>query len=134
VYLLGADTDLGRGFHMIGELARRDANNVAFSKNSTGGYLSLQKKLEAWTPYVTFGRLLSDKAERQDPVGMHFYDDQSSLALGLAYSLSPASRFKLEWMQVEVLGGSTLFDPSPGGTGISRQDVDMWSASYSCAF
>ena len=134
VYLLGADLDLGHGFRLISEYARRDASNVQFSKNSTGGYLSLQKKLEAWTPYATLGRLLSDRPERQDPDGRHFYDDQFSLALGVAYALSPTSKCKFEWMQVKVLGGSTLFDPSPGGTGISRQDVDLVSASYSCAF
>lgn len=131
VYLLGADVALGHDLRLVSELARRRARNLVTPKNSVGMYASLQKKIGPWRPYLTLARLMTDADARQNSFD---YDDQTSLALGSAYVLSPGSRIKAEWMRVHF-GGATSLVPTTGGQfAVGNQDLQILSLSYSFAF
>ena len=54
---LGASIDLGRGFRTIGEFVRRKNEGSTLSPDSKGFYLSLQKEIGDWTPYLTYAKL-----------------------------------------------------------------------------
>ncbi len=131
VYLLGADVALGHDLRLVGELARRRARNLVTPKNSVGMYASLQKKIGPWRPYLTLARLMTDAEARQNSSD---YDDQTSLALGSAYVLSPGSRIKAEWMRVHIGGATSLVRTTGGQTAVSNQDLQILSLSYSFAF
>jgi hypothetical protein len=132
VILLGADVGLGNGWRVVGEIARRYARNLVTPKNSVGSYVSILKKVGPWTPYLTLGRLLSDSNARHDDDNN--FDDQSSVAMGLSYSLSHRSKVKAELMRLQVGGGSTLVDHPESGVAISNQGINVLSVSYSLAF
>ncbi|MBK7002163.1 MAG: hypothetical protein IPH35_20050 [Rhodoferax sp.] len=131
VYLLGADVALGHDLRLVSELARRRARNLVTPKNSVGMYASLQKKIGPWRPYLTLARLMTDAEARQNSSD---YDDQTSLALGSAYVLSPNSRIKAEWMRVHFGGATSLARATGGQAAISNQNLQIVSLSYSFAF
>lgn len=134
VFLLGFDQSLGHDFRLIGEYARRKAPDRVIPKNTRGAYLTLLKRIGAWTPYVTVGRLLTDKNARQSASNgsSSGYDDQSSWSLGASYRLAPNQKIKGEWMRVHVGGNSLLVDqPS---TPVSDEVINVFSVSYSLAF
>lgn len=131
VYLLGMDVALGQDLRLVSELARRRARNLVTPKNSLGMYASLQKKIGPWRPYLTLARLMTDAEARQNNSD---YDDQTSLALGSAYVLSPGSRIKAEWMRVHFGGATSLAHAAAGQAAVRNQDLQIVSLSYSFAF
>ena len=94
--------------------------------------MTLLKRIGAWTPYVTAGRLLTDREARVSKGGSGSYDDQSSWALGASYRLAPNQKIKGEWMRVRIGGGSTLLDQS--STPVQNQVINIFSLAYSFAF
>ena len=60
VYTLGAEVHLPQNFMMIGEYGRRQVKNAVTGVDTTGGYLSLLKQVDAWTPYVSYARIRSN--------------------------------------------------------------------------
>jgi hypothetical protein len=51
-----------------------------------------------------------------------------------APSLSPNSKFKLEWMQVHIGTSSSLIDHSAGAGVVQHQNLNVLSASYSVVY
>ncbi len=157
---IGIDLSLGNGYRLVGEYARTlvDNSTVEIANRSDRGYISLLKRFDKWTPYVTYAALRSDGAQRdlyrrvnENTVpsglpgaalinasqragadGMLVYD-QSSWSIGTSYSLSPTSKIKAEWMRVRIGQVSSLVD-APPGSNIRNQSINVISLSYSVVF
>jgi hypothetical protein len=156
--ILGADVDIGSGFRVVGEFARTLVPKTDLSTQSVRGYGSLLKRIDKWTPYVTFAFLRSDSRT------LDFYDnvnssvvptlvpraslinasqrigadqilafDQRSFAIGTSYSLSATSKLKAELMHVRIGQVSSLVD-APPGSNIRNQSINVISLSYSVVF
>ena len=157
---IGAEISLSHDFRFIGEYAKTFVNNptVKIANASYRGYLSLLRKVDKWTPYVTYAFLRSDAeqlelykqvnsssvptfvpgsslinlSQRAGADAMLTYD-QHSLAIGTSYSLSPTSKIKAEWMRVRIGQVSSLVD-APPGSNIRNQNINVISLSYSMVF
>lgn len=157
---IGGDVAIGLGFRVVGEFARTYVNtpNVDIANASDRGYLSLLKTIEKWTPYVTYAFLRSNPAQldlynkvnsntvpsfipgsglinasqRAGADGMLTFD-QSSMAIGTSYSLTPTSKIKAELMRVRIGQVSSLVD-APPGSNIRNQHINVISLSYSMVF
>ena len=118
---IGADISLSHDFRMMGEYAITLVNNPSakIANASKRGYVSLLRKVDKWTPYVTYAFLRSDAdqlalyqrvngnsvpsavpgfalinaSQRAGADAMLTYD-QHSVAIGTSYSLSPTSKIK----------------------------------------
>ena len=155
---LGADVDAGSGFRAVGELARTFVPQTDVSTQSTRGYASVLKRLEKWTPYVTYaflrsqarplnlhnsvnnttvpafvpGAVLINASQRAGADGILAYD-QSSWAVGTSYAFSATSKLKAEWMRVRIGQTSSLVD-APPASNIRNQHINVLSVSYNFVF
>jgi hypothetical protein len=156
--ILGADVDVGSGFRVVGEFARTLVSKTDLSTQSVRGYASLLKRVDQWTPYVTFAFLRSDSrpldlyknvnstvvpgfvpgaslinAAQRIGADQVLAFDQRSLAIGTSYSLSATSKLKAELMHVRIGQVSSLVD-APPGSNIRNQGINVISLSYSVVF
>lgn len=148
---LGASIDLGHGFRTIGEYVRRKNEGSTLSPDSKGFYLSLQKEIGHWTPYLTYAKLTTknrhlyqavngvqtiipavNALERNFADAMVVYD-QNTWALGTAYSLDIKSKIKAELSVVQTGIASSFIDALPGGTS-GDQRINVFSLSYNFTF
>lgn len=148
---LGASINLGHGFRTIGEYVRRKSEGSDITPNSTGFYLSLQKEINGWTPYLTYAKLTSKNSSLYRAVNSvqtvspsvnaysrHLADgiivyDQHTWALGTSYSLGINSLIKAEWSVVQT-GVVTSFIDAPVGGESGGQRINVFSLSHSFAF
>jgi hypothetical protein len=160
-YTLGADLALGGGFRLMGEYARRVVSDTKIGPDTKGAYLSLLKEVGAWAPYVSYARLLSSSTQRNlytavngnvvtsaylpasvtsvltasqraAADGIVAYN-QSTVALGTSYKLSPTQKIKAEWARTHV-GAMSSFVDAPAGGNVSNQNIDVLSLSYNFVF
>ncbi len=155
---IGADIALDSGYRFVAEIARSLVTQTSFSNQSTRGYAALLKKIDKWTPYVTYAYLRStpgqltlynkvnsnlvpafipgaaqiNASQRIGADAMLVYD-QHSWAIGTSYALSPTSKVKAEWMRVRIGQMSSLVD-APPGSNIRNQSINVFSLSYSVVF
>lgn len=148
---LGASIDLGHGFRTIGEFVRRKNEGSTLSPDSKGFYLSLQKEIGNWIPYLTYAKLTTKNRslyqavngvqtiipavnafERNIADAMVVYD-QNTWALGTAYSLGSNSKIKAEWSVVQTGIASSFIDAPPGGQS-GDQRINVLSLSYNFTF
>lgn len=155
---LGADVDVGSGYRVVGEFARSIVPQTDLSTQSTRGYASVLKRIDKWTPYVTYAFLRSQPAplnlhnnvnqtrvpafvpgaeqinasQRAGADGILAYD-QRSWAVGTSYSFSATSKVKAEFMRVHVGQVSSLVD-APPGSDIRNQSINVISLSYNFVF
>ncbi len=157
-FIVGADIYLGSGFRAIGEYARTIVPQTDLSIQSKRGYVSILRHVNHWTPYVTYAYLRSDSrplslnqslnnsvvpgfvpgSEQINALQRVGADkvlafDQSSVAIGSSYSISPTSKLKAEWMRVRIGQVSSLVDAPPGAN-IRNQKINVISLSYSMVF
>jgi hypothetical protein len=59
VYTLSAEIKLPQDFRAIGEYGRRKITNALTGIDTNGGYFSLLKDIDAWTPYVSYAVIKS---------------------------------------------------------------------------
>jgi hypothetical protein len=59
--------------------------------------------------------------------------DQSTIALGTSYRLTPTQKLKFEWARTHV-GVVSSFVDAPSGGNVSNQNIDVLSFSYNVAF
>lgn len=148
---LGASINLGQGFRTTGEYVRRKNKGSTLSPDSKGFYLTLEKTVGHWTPYLTYGKLTSKNRDLYQAVNTTqtlvpalnalqrtFADamvvyDQQSWALGTAYAIDSRNKFKAEWSLVDTGIASSFVDASPGGES-GDQHINVFSLSYSFAF
>jgi len=156
--ILGADIELSPSYRVVGEFARTLVPATDLSIQSTRGYVSLLKRADKWTPYVTFAFLRSssrpmslygnvntstvprfvpgaDQINVSQRAGADqiFAFDQRSLAIGASYALSPTSKIKAELMRVRIGDVSSLVDALPGSD-VRRAGINVISVSYSVVF
>jgi hypothetical protein len=158
VITLGADIGIGRSTRVIGEYGRRIMTGTDTGFDTAGAYLSLLHRVDAWTPYLSVAALKATRRnldfyasvnettvpdyvpgaaainalQRAGADSITVFD-QSSVAIGTSYSLSPTQRFKAELQRVRVGEVSKLVDAPPSGN-ISRQNIHVLSLSYSFVF
>lgn len=147
----GASLGLGHGFRALGEYVRRKNDGSTLSPDSKGFYLTLQKEVGHWTPYLTYAKLTTKNRELYQAVSgaqplhpiwnsveraladvMVVYD-QDSWALGTSYALDSKSKIKAEWSVVQTGVASSFVDASPGGES-SDQHINVFSLSYNFTF
>jgi hypothetical protein len=156
--IVGAEIELTSGYRVVGEFARTLVPATDLSTQSTRGYVSLLKRVDKWTPYVTFAFLRStsrplnlyanvngssvpgfipeaDKINFSQRAGADqiLAFDQHSLAIGASYALSPTSKVKAELMRVRIGDVSSLVD-APSGTNVRKTGINVISLSYSLVF
>jgi hypothetical protein len=154
---IGAASDLGSGFRVIGEFARTWIPGI-YSGATSRGYASLLKQVDAWTPYVFYAFLRSPAGVRQYYLDVNYNTvpdfipgaatinasqragadhliayDQSSWAVGTSYSFSATSKVKAEFMRTHI-GGMSGFVDAPPGANIRDQNINVFSLSYSFVF
>lgn len=155
VAAFGADWTVA-AWRMTAELSWRNVPNVKDTGSSLGGYVTLARSIGHWTPYVTYARLLSGSGARSlsdelnstpvpliaqgapfsFPASFHriladqgIVFDQYSMMLGVAYSFTPTSKVKAEWMRTHVGLRSSLVDGD-----VREKSFNVFSLSYSFAF
>jgi len=160
-YVLGGDLSLGSGYRLMGEFARREVKDTKIGPDTKAAYLSLLKEIGAWTPYVSYARLLSSSTQRNlyaaangnvisspylPPTvngaltasqraaadGIAVYD-QYTVAVGTSFKLSPAQKIKAEWARTHI-GAVSSFVDAPAGGNVSNQNIDVMSLSYNFVF
>jgi hypothetical protein len=154
---VGADIDLGHDARLAAEFAVRRAN-VSTGLKTRGGYVSLRKRIGAWTPYLYYARLSSDddmldlyqslnnssvpafvpnasviNASQQVFADFLQAYDQHTWAIGTSYTVSATSKIKAEWARTEIGIATSLVD-SPAGPPVSNQSINVLSLSYSFVF
>lgn len=150
-YTFGADVDVGAGYRVMGEYARRDVRDAVKGMDTWGAYLSLRKSFGNWTPYASFSRLLSEAGPRKlfhdlydnDFAPMVEYErmaadysmlfDQHTWALGVAYRINPMQKIKAEWGVTQIGNHSTTIDLPPGKE-FSHKNLNVFSLSYNFVF
>jgi hypothetical protein len=155
---LGADVAVASGFRIMTEFARSLVSQTSFSTQSVRGYASVLKRVDKWTPYITYAFLRSDRgpltlrervnsstvpnsvpgavqinaSQRAGADSLLVYD-QSSWALGTSYAFSATSKIKAEFMRAHIGQVSSFVDGPPGGN-IRNQRINVFSMSYNFVF
>ncbi|MBS1143692.1 MAG: hypothetical protein H6R14_1098 [Proteobacteria bacterium] len=149
---VGASILLPANIRLMGEYAWIKIDSSSEGLNRWGGYLSLSKRIGAWTPYVYFAKTKSreralDKyteinnnvlpppfgASQKFMADIIVPYDQSTWALGTSYRLTSSSLLKAEWSQVKTGVASSLVD-APSGTDSGNQRINVLSLSYNFIF
>lgn len=159
VITVGADVAVADNWRVMGEVARVIQHKSDLGANTIGGYLAVLHKMDRYTPYVSIARLRSlgaslKTAESLDAVSLSPFVtggeqvslsqrvaadslpvyDQTSLAIGLSYALTPHSKVKGEWMRTHVGKRSAMVDGRAGDAVFKHADLDVFSLNYSFAF
>ena len=155
---IGADIYLSNEVRLAAELAIRNTNDIETGINSIAGYISLQTKINNWTPYIFYSQIktISDDFKAYSQIdnnqvpnyipsasainaSQHVIADsfeaydQFSIAIGTSYRFTPVNMLKAEIMMVQVGKSSSLFD-IPSGAASKDYSTTVFSISYSFAF
>lgn len=152
---VGASVLLPAGIRMIGEYAWIKLDSSSEGLDRWGAYLSLSKRMGAWTPYVYYAKaksrdsaldkyktinsnVLSGPLAGFNPTQKFMADiivpyDQSTVAFGTTYRLAPSALLKAEWSQANTGVASSLVD-APSGGDSSHQRINVFSFSYNFTF
>ncbi len=159
VLTLGADIGIGNGFRVIGEYGRRVVREIELGYDTAGRYVAVTRRTGSWIPYLLAASLRStartmalyngvnstvvpnvvpgaasiNALQRVGADGITVFD-QSSVAVGASYVISPNSRLKAEFQQVRVGDVSKFVDSPAGGDNVSRQNIRVLSISYNVVF
>lgn len=147
---VGLDWQIDDGWRLTAEYGARRLD-VANGRNSHGAYVTLARRLGAWTPYISLAGLTSDgdildwygtidgsPVPALSGLGSSYHSEvantlgayeQASLMLGASYSLSPTTRIKAEWMHTRVGTASSLFDG-----GFSGGSANVFSLAVAKSF
>lgn len=155
-FTFGADWRSG-DWRVTAEYVRRSQLDQDFGLQSDGAYVTVARTIGRWTPYATYGRLLSSSETRDMyaalnttpvpllaqgpplflPPNFHRFVadntllvyDQHSWTAGAAYSFSPTSKVKLEWNRTRVGITSSFVDGN-----LHNQSFNVFTLAYSIAF
>ncbi|MGB4064944.1 MAG: hypothetical protein WBK19_14065 [Azonexus sp.] len=155
LFTAGASILLPADIRMLGEYARIKIDSGSEGLNRWGAYLSLSKRMGAWTPYIYYAKakskdsaldkyqainsnVLSGPFAQFNPTQKFMADiivpyDQSTVALGTTYRLTPSALLKAEWSQANTGVASSLVD-APSGGDSSHQTINVFSLSYNFTF
>lgn len=152
---LGVDWRL-ESWRVTAEYGQRNSPDSDVVVNDWGAYLTVARRFNRWTPYLTYARMLSKNGIRDSfaqvndapvplavqgppefvPANFHrlladriaAYDQHSTM-LGTSYSISATSKLKFEWMRTHVGLVSAYVDGN-----VHNRSFNVYSASYSVAF
>jgi hypothetical protein len=164
IITIGFDQRLPDNWRVMLELERNFQHNTDLGANTAGGYISLLKTMDRWTPYAAVSMLKTVGA----PARLHEavnqvnvpafppfidqntanainagqrklvdgipYYDQHSLAIGTSYAITPHSKVKAELLHTWVKKGSSMVDSPSNGPVVSDQGINVLSLSYNFAF
>lgn len=152
LFTVGASILLPAKIRMSGEYAWIKVDSASEGLNRWGAYLSLSKRMGAWTPYVYYAKAKSRDSALAKYQAINgnvvpspyvasqkfFADiilpyDQSTVALGTTYRLTPTSLLKAEWSQANTGVASSLVD-APSGGDSSDKSINVFSISYNFTF
>ncbi|PKO37327.1 MAG: hypothetical protein CVU33_13730 [Betaproteobacteria bacterium HGW-Betaproteobacteria-6] len=152
LFTAGASILLPAKIRMSGEYAWIKLDSASEGLNRWGAYLSLSKRMGAWTPYVYYATAKSRDsalakyqaingnvvpspyiASQKFFADMIVPYDQSTVALGTTYRLTPTSLLKAEWSQANTGVASSLVD-APSGGDSSDKSINVFSLSYNFTF
>lgn len=122
----GASLGLAPGWRATAELARQQGDGQQYY--SAGGYLSLERQLGAWTPYVTVARLHTRLAPAWASSPAMGTPRLASGALGVALDAGPGASWKGEWQHVSCHGPQGR-DGAP-----QASCLNAWSLAYTRTF
>lgn len=157
IFTVGLDLNLSPQWRLLAEFERNWQHDLDTGANTAGGYISLLRKFDKLTPYVTWSklktlgssaRIYEDLSQQTVPAFLPPeyaagqrqimdstpYYDQQSLALGMSYSLTPQSKLKAEWMHTWIGNGSAMIDSPAGGPAIAHEGINVLSLSYNFVF
>ncbi len=153
IFTMGVDWSLPHDWRFLAEVERNFQHKTDFGANTVGGYVSVLKTIDRWTPYVTLSALRTVGAPAHDyqllngavsPPGLAYVDrqladaipyyDQHSLAIGTSYALNAHSKIKAELLHTWIGKGSVMIDSPPGADPVSHQGINVLSLSYNFAF
>lgn len=155
---LGVELALPADFRIVSEFARSLVPGSDLSPQGNRGYVSLLRRFDKWTPYVTYAFLRS----APHPLDLHrrvngnsvpafvpgaaginaaqragadqiIAFDQHSWAVGTSFSLSAKSKLKAEYLKTRVGEVSHLVD-APPRSDIRDRSINVLSVSYSFVF
>jgi hypothetical protein len=164
IITIGFDQRLPDNWRLMLELERNFQHNTDLGANTAGGYLSLLKTMDRWTPYAAVSMLktvgaparLHEAVNQVNPAllvpfvgapaagqigaGQRMlvdgipFYDQHSLAIGTSYAITPHSKVKAELLHTWVKKGSSMVDSPSNGPVVSDQGINVLSLSYNFAF
>jgi hypothetical protein len=126
---LGAQLRLGHTT-ITGEYGQRRVDSMMFA-DTDGRYLSVDHKLGAFTPYLSYAVISSDKAKMG---GMAPNLDQSTKAAGVVYAVNGNSNIKAEASQVSVGSANNSNEFFNNGTTIAGKDIAVYRLNYNLMF
>jgi len=154
----GVEFSPAPGWKVATELNRVRPVGTERSIDTRGGYIAVTRQLGRWSPYATYGRLMSSGTslawartldETTLPVGLPGAEplnasmrasaeaipvyDQRSWAFGGAYAVSPTAKLKAEWLHTRAKV-SSMFDLAPGEKLFQTRSIDVLSVNYSFTF
>lgn len=153
LFTAGASIQLPADIRLIGEYAWiKVDSSTSEGLDRWGAYLSLSKRIGDWTPYVYYAKAKSKdsalakyQAINSNVVPLpyaasqkFFADiivpyDQSTVALGATYRLTPSALLKAEWSQANTGVASSLVDAPSGGDSADKR-INVFSLSYNFTF
>ncbi|HMX11616.1 MAG TPA: hypothetical protein PKE61_11980 [Burkholderiaceae bacterium] len=154
----GLEFSPAAGWTVTGEYNRVRPVGTDRSIDSRGGYLALLRHLGRWSPYLTYGRLVSSGTslawartleDTRLPAGLPFAQpvnasmraaadtapvfDQRSWAFGSAYALSATTKLKAEWLHTRARV-SSQFDLPSGEPLFQPRSVDVLTVNVAFTF
>lgn len=158
ILYVGADVGLPDDFRVSAEFGRRVIKKTELGPNTDSLFLSLRKRIGAWTPYLSFAKLRSTDAQlsyyssvNKSQVPSFFPSasllntaqhlgadniiiyDQWAWTAGTSYALSPTSKLKAELSRV-YFGTASSFTDTPASGPIHNQGMNMLTVAYSFVF
>jgi len=126
---VGAQLHLGNTT-ITGEYGQRRVDSLMFA-DTDGRYLSVDHKLGAFTPYLSYAVVSSDKAKMG---GMAPNLDQSTKAAGVVYAVDGNSNVKAEASQVSVGSANTSNEFFNNGMTAAGKDIAVYRLNYNLMF
>jgi hypothetical protein len=156
IFTTGFSVGLPNEWRVTGEFARRHGSRSDDERNYASRYLTLEKKMGDWTPYLTVAELLSRAPKAPPPValtlprdpapggrppippGLNFPPDapfgQISASLGTSWASDPDTKWKAEWTRVRTGYLSGLVPIPPDNNRPPRQFLNVFSLSWNRTF
>jgi hypothetical protein len=126
---LGAQLRLG-DTTITGEYGQRRIDSIAFA-DTDGRYVSVDHKLGAVVPYISYSVISSDKSKMG---GMAPNLEQSTKAAGVVYAVDSNSNIKAEASQVSVGTANNSNEFFNNGMAIAGKDIAVYRLNYNLMF
>jgi len=131
---VGAEVKLGNT-SIVGEYGQRRVASMMFA-DTDGRYVTVQHKLGAFVPYVSYAEITSDKSKAvagQSNLGISNLH-QSTKAVGTVYNIDGKSNIKAEASQVSVGSDNNSNEFFNNASAVAGKDVNVYRLNYNLLF